>query len=118
LLLPTGQKVALPSAIEVSGDVLASATTLAGLVLVFLGATYTSYEAYPAIMRDTKVRARYRRRAWFGFAGFALALLAASAALLGKWLHEERSALAAIGLFGTAMVWVVVAAVLAVRDIR
>jgi hypothetical protein len=103
---------------EVSGDVVAAATVLAGLVLVFLGATSTSYESYPAVMRGPAVRKRFRFRAWFGFAGFALSLLAAFLALIGKWLHQECCVLTAMGLFVIALVWVLVAAVLSVRDIR
>jgi hypothetical protein len=101
--------VVIPSAMEVSGDVVTAATTLAGLVLVFLGATSTSYESYPAVMRDRAIRKRFRRRAWFGFAGFALSLLAAFLALEGKWLHHECSALVAFVLFAAALIWVLIA---------
>jgi hypothetical protein len=110
--------VAVPSAIEVSGDVVAAATTLAGLVLIFLGATVSSYESYDAIMRTVALRNRFRYRAWFAFTGFALTLFAAFFALIGKWLHQEWSALAALALFAIALVWVLVAAILSVRDIR
>jgi hypothetical protein len=110
--------VAVPSAMEVSGDVVAAAAVLAGLVLVFLGATSTSYEGYPPTLRSAHVRGRYRRRAWFGFTGFALSLLATFLALIGKWLHEEWCAFIAIILFVIALLWVLAAALLAVRDIR
>ena len=36
--------MAIPRAMEVSGDVVAAATTLAGLVLVFLGATFAKLQ--------------------------------------------------------------------------
>jgi hypothetical protein len=110
--------VAIPSAIEVSGDIVAAATALAGLVLVFLGATSTSYESYDPIMRDRAIRKRFRRRAWFGFIGFALSLLAVFFALIGKWLHQECSALAALAFFTIALLWILIAAVLSVRDIK
>jgi hypothetical protein len=103
---------------EVSGDVVTAAATLAGLVLVFLGATSTSFESYAPILRDDRIRRRFRRRGWFGFVGFALSLLAAFLGLIGKWLHQEFCALAALGLFAVALVWVLIAAVLSVRDIR
>jgi hypothetical protein len=74
---------------EVSGDIVSAATTLGGLVLVFLAATFASYESMPGTLRDKTVRKRFRRRAWFGFAGFAFALLAALLALFAKWLHHE-----------------------------
>jgi hypothetical protein len=105
----------IPSAIELSGDLVAAATTLAGLVLVFLGATYTSYQSYAPILRDRTVRDRFRRRAWFVFTGFALSLVAAFSALIGKWFHHEYFALAALLLFAVALLWVLMAAVLSVK---
>jgi hypothetical protein len=103
---------------EVSGDLVTAAATLAGLVLVFLGATSTSYESYAPVLRDARIRTRYRRRGWFGFTGFALSLLSAFLALIGKWLHQEWCAFAALVLFTVALLLVLVAAVLSVRDIR
>jgi tellurite resistance protein TehA-like permease len=113
-----GATLAMAGALEVSGDLIAAATTLAGLVLVFIGATSTGYEGYPAEMRDRALRKRFRRRAWFGFTGFALSVVAAFLALVGKWFHQEWSAFAAVALFIIALIWVIVAAYLSVRDIR
>lgn len=110
--------MAIPSAIEVSGDVVAAATTLAGLVLVFLGVTFTSYESYAPVQRGASLRARYKRRAWFIFIGFALAVLAALLALSGKWFHQECLALAAVIIFAVSSLWVVATAVMLVRDIQ
>jgi hypothetical protein len=103
---------------EVSGDVVAAATTLAGLVLVFLGVTYTSFESYAPVQRGPTLRARYKRRAWFIFTGFALAVFAALLALAGKWLHQECLSLAGLAIFTASSLWVVAAAVLLVRDIQ
>ena len=113
-----GATLAMAGALEVSGDLIAAAATLAGLVLVFIGATSTSYEGYPAEMRDRALRKRFRRRAWFGFTGFALSVVAAFLALVGKWFHQEWSAFTAAALFIIALIWVIVAAYLSVRDIR
>jgi hypothetical protein len=110
--------VAIPSAMEVSGDVAASATTLGGLVLVFLGATFAHYDSYDPIQRGREFRARSQRRAWFIFIGFALAVLAALLALFGKWLHNECLVLVAVAVFVISSLWVVAAAVLLVRDIK
>ena len=103
---------------DVSGDVIAAATTLAGLVLVFLGATSTSYESYAPILRNQTIRARFRRRGWFGFIGFMLSLCASALALAGKWLHIDCYVQAALMLFGVSLLWVLVAAFLSVRDIK
>src|SRR5262245_620127 len=110
--------VGIASAMDVSGDVAIAAAALAGLALVFLGATSTSYEAYPQVSRDYRVRARDLRRGWSAFIGFALSLLAAFSALIGKWLHEECCALAALALFCVGLLAVLVAGALSVRDIR
>jgi hypothetical protein len=110
--------VAVPSTIELGGDVLAAATTLAGLVLVFLAATVGRYESYDAVMRDKKFRDRFKRRAWFIFVGFALAVLSALLSLFGKWFHCEPLVLAAIVAFVIASLWVVSSAVAMVREIQ
>jgi hypothetical protein len=110
--------VAIPSAIEVSGDVVAAATTLAGLVLVFLGATVSSFESYDPIQRGPTLRTRYKRRAWFTFVGFVLSLLASVSALLGKWLGLECAAIAGLALFIVALVWVLFNALFFVREIK
>jgi hypothetical protein len=77
-------EVIVPSAFDVAGDVVAAATTLGGLVLVFLGAAVANYESYDRVMRTVALRNRYRRRAWLIFIGFVLAVIAALAALGGK----------------------------------
>jgi hypothetical protein len=64
----------MPSAISVAGDGAASATVLAGLILVFLGAIATSCDSY-AKQEQGAIRGRYQRHAWFTFVGFVLALL-------------------------------------------
>jgi len=110
-------RVAIPSPIEVSGDVIAAATALAGLILVFLGATSTSYDSYQKTEQGA-VRGRYQRRAWFAFVGFVLALLSAFLALLGKWFHQECASLAGIALFVVALGWVLFAALSSVREIK
>jgi tellurite resistance protein TehA-like permease len=117
-LLPLGLKVAIPSTLEVSGDVIAAAATLAGLILVFLGAISTSYDSYDALLRTRTLRARFQRRGWFAFVGFALALSATLLALLGKWFQCNAAVLAAIICFVVALIWALVAGALSVRDIK
>ena len=109
--------MAIPSAVEVSGDVITASTALAGLILVYLGATSTSYDSYEATERGA-VRGRYQRRAWFAFTGFALALTSVLLALIGKWLHQDCAALAALVLFAVALFWALLAALFSVREIR
>jgi peptidoglycan/LPS O-acetylase OafA/YrhL len=105
------------NAVNVTGDIVAAATALAGLTLVFLGGIATSFDQYDKQQQAT-VRGGYQRRAWFAFAGFALALLSAVVALVAKGLNNECGALIAAALLLLAFVWVMVAAIMAVLDIR
>jgi hypothetical protein len=107
----------IPDAVGISSDILAAATTLAGLVLVFLATEVTRYLATPGILRDTKMRAKYRRQARFTFLGFVLAVAAALFALFGKWFQYEPLSLAAAAAFVLSALWAVVAALRTVGEI-
>lgn len=107
----------IPAATGISSDILAAATTLAGLVLVFLAAEVTRYLATPGILRDTKMRAKYRGRAWFTFLGFLLAVAAALLALFGKWFQYEPLSLSAVAAFVLSALWAVIAAIRTVGEI-
>lgn len=107
----------MPSALPIAGEITGSATALAGLILVFLGATATAFDSYETREKST-VRPRYQRRAWFAFVGFALALVSALCALVAKWLTNECAGLAAFVLLVLALIWVLFAALSAVREIR
>ncbi|MBZ9737973.1 hypothetical protein [Mesorhizobium sp. CO1-1-4] len=71
--------------VSLASDLSGAAAALAGLILVFLGATVAAYDGYNATQQGTVV-ARYRRRAAFAFFGFVLSLLSAGLALAGQWL--------------------------------
>ena len=104
-------------AIGVAGDVATSAVALAGLILVFLGATAAGFDTYERIEKNA-VRGRYQRRAWFSYVGFLLSLLSAILAIIAKWLHNECLAAAAIWALFATFLWVAVAAIIVVRDIK
>jgi hypothetical protein len=112
-----GEGVALSGPMEVAGDVVAAATTLAGLILVFLAATVALYESLGATFQTVNVRKRYRVRAWFLFLGFALSLFAALFAILGKSLELQCLAAAGLVLFLIALGWVLAAALWTVLEI-
>lgn len=97
---------------------MAAATALAGLVLVFLGATSASYESYDPLLRVRNIRARFQRRAWFGFIGFCLALVTVILALYGKVTESITSVEIALVLFVIAIVWLLIAALFTVLDIK
>ena len=95
---------------------LSGGTALAGLLLVFLGAVATGFDAYPAPAGRTVV-SKYRRRAVTAAVGFAFSMLAAFVGLLSNWLPR---ALQIVGLasllvsFGVAA-WL---AYLTIQDIK
>jgi hypothetical protein len=107
----------MPSAVGLSGDIIAGGLALAGLILVFLGAISTSFAGYQKA-EQSAVRTRYQLRAWFAFAGLCLALLAAGLALLAKWAASDCAAVVALTFLVLSIVWVGVAAFLSVREIR
>lgn len=107
-----------PSAMELSSDVLAAATTLAGLVLIFLAATVGRYLSTPGLLKDTKTRANYRRRAWFVFWPFLSAVAAALFSLFGKWFQYEPLVFAAVVAFVLSALWAIAAAFRMVREIE
>lgn len=107
----------MPSAVNVAGEVASAATALAGLVLVFLGAIASSYGTYEKTAQAA-VRGRFQTRAWFAFVGLVLSLLAGLLAVVAKWLTNECAGLAAIVLLFIALIWVLLAALSAVREIR
>lgn len=107
----------MPSALPIMAEVAGSATALAGLVLVFLGALATAYDSYQPQEKNS-VKARYQKRVWFAFAGFVLALLSACFALFAKWFSNDCSAIAAVVLMVLALIFVLIAAYSAVREIK
>jgi TRAP-type C4-dicarboxylate transport system permease large subunit len=107
----------MPSALDITGDVASASAALAGLILVFLGAIGTSFDGYER-QEQNSVRSRYQRRAWFAFVGLAFALLAIFLALIGKWTKFECAALASLALLFLSLVWVLLAALSAVREIK
>ena len=59
-------------------------SALAGLILVFLGATLNAYDSYDAVAKPA-VKARYRQRAVLAFAGFLASLVSAVLAFVAGW---------------------------------
>ncbi len=104
--------------LDVSGDVVGAASALAGLVLVFLGATSASYKSYDPLLRVKNIRARFRWRAWFGFIGLCLALLTVALALYGKVTESITAVEIALSIFVIAIGWLLIAALFSVLDIK
>lgn len=102
---------------EIAGDVASSSGTLAGLILVYIGALATGFGAFEATERRS-VAGSYQRRAWFAYVGFVLFLISVALAVLGKWLAVDGMAVGALALLIVGLAWVLVTATLTVMDIK
>lgn len=67
---------------RVAFQILVAGNTLAGLTLVFLGHTASSFDSYGADQQSPRVKRRHQVRAWLAFGGLVLSLVAASCGLL------------------------------------
>ena len=102
---------------EVAGDIVASGSALSGLILVYIGSLSTSFGAYQTQERRT-VLGSYQRRAWFAFVGLVLFLLSALLGLVGKWLDLGCAVVGALTFLLVGFGWLLIVAVLTVREIR
>jgi len=103
--------------IELSGDVVAGASALAGLFLVYVGNVGLAFEGYDRTAKTT-VRPGFQKRAWLGVTGILLAMLSVGLALAGKWAGNNLAVAAAVALLFVALLVGLAIAVVAVRDIR
>lgn len=100
------------------GLVFSGSTALAGLILVFLGSVFNTFDGYEK-QAQSRVAGRFKRRAWVSFLGFLCALGSAAFALF----HELGLAQCvffpiSLGFLALAAALVVGMAVFAVRDIK
>jgi hypothetical protein len=103
--------------VELAGDVVTGASALAGLFLVYLGNVTAAFSTFEKQQQVT-VRASYQLRGWLAFVGIVLAILAASLALVAKWLNSQFVGADAIVLLLAALLWGAGLALVAVRDIQ
>jgi hypothetical protein len=103
--------------LSVAGDIAGAGAALAGLTLVFLGATASAYEGYGATEQPA-VKDLYQSRARFAFGGFILSLTACLLALAGKWHSSELLVSWAGGALILAFLIVLIAAWQTVRAIK
>ena len=102
---------------EIAGDVASSSGTLAGLILVYIGALATGFGGFEPQERRT-VAGSYQKRAWFAYVGFVLFLMSVALALTGKWLAVDGLPVAALALLIFGLAWVLVTATLTVLEIK
>lgn len=72
---------------EIASQIVSSASVLAGLLLVFLGAVFSAFNSYDAEQKSY-VRRTYQWRGATAFVGFVCSVLAAGGALLSSWFQS------------------------------
>lgn len=92
------------NSISIAGESVASATALAGLILVYLGSLVASYEGFQPQERRA-VKSGFQRRAWVAFVGLIISLFAALLGVLGKWLPNECVADVSTVMLLLAFIW-------------
>lgn len=107
----------MTSAIGLGGDVIAGASALAGLFLVYLGNVAIGFDGYDTLQKPS-VRSRFQIRAWLAFAGIVFAVFSVALALVGKWTANGLLADDAAALLLLALVWAVGIALIAALDVR
>lgn len=103
--------------VALASDVVAGATALAGLMLVYIGNVSSAFAAFTREQQST-VRAAHQIRVWLAFVGFISAVTAAGLALIGKWMNSGYIAGASVILLLLALIWGAGAAFMAAWDVR
>jgi len=104
-------------ALGATGEVVASGTALAGLMLIYIGIQVTNYGSYTATERKT-VKPKFLLRASLAAIGVASALIAAALGLIAKTLNNQCLAGWAVSVAVVAFVWTILVAVANVREIK
>src|SRR5437870_4089480 len=97
----------------------AMGTALAGLILVFLGISITSWERYE-VTEQKPVRAKYQRRVWLGFLGMLFSLVAAILGLVALGMSNQASELVidwALLCLAVSVVCVLIIAIMLLSEI-
>lgn len=97
--------------IEIVHDIMAAATTLAGLLIVFLGGIVARYEGLDEKQRKA-VGPAYRKRGALAFTGFLAASCSAGISILAHALANNTLAELAAALLILAFVAIISAAIL------
>lgn len=106
----------MAAASEISGDIAAAGSAIAGLLLVYVGSLSASFGGFQP-QEKRSVKAAYQRRAWFALIGLLLCLGAVGGSILGKWLCLSWLTIVSLALLLAGLGWVAVTGVLTVWEI-
>ncbi len=112
----SGGKTVLSPA-EFAGNLATAATSMAGLLLVFIGATNTSFKGYDTASQRA-VAPKFKLRGLLALGGFLLALVAAVLSLVGRWNDGVSYVEGAVVCLILAFLIASIAAIITVLDIR
>jgi hypothetical protein len=104
-------------ALPLAGDIIAASAALAGFILVYLSALATGYATFPREARNA-VRASYRTRAWFAFAGILFSVSASATATLAKFNASPLVAGISLFLFALTLFWAILSAAFLALEIE
>jgi hypothetical protein len=102
--------------VDIGGDVAAASGAFAGLILVFFGASLSSFDAYSEEQRGN-VRNIYRLRAWPAFAALVAAILSCGLSLYGKAAGSVCAVGWSCGLLAFAGVAILVLGIVSLKEI-
>lgn len=109
--------MSVPSALDITADVIVAATALAGFIFVYLGSVAASFDSYEKTAQKS-VLGRFQAKAWLSFVGFVFALVSALLALTGEWFKQECLAVSSVVLLLVAFAFVLYVALATVREIK
>jgi hypothetical protein len=107
----------MADSVLLASDVVAGATALAGLILVYIGNVSSAFAAFTREQQST-VRVAHQVRVWLAFVGFISAVTAAGLALIGKWMNSGYAVGASVILLLLALTWGAGTAFMAAWDVR
>jgi hypothetical protein len=102
---------------DLAGDLVGAATTLAGLMLVFLGGLYNSLHGQDAAARASNLPV-YRRRAFATFGAFMVAVLSTLIAIIAHAAESAPLTLLSAALLVLVLLWLLVAASFLLQGFR
>lgn len=104
--------------LAVSGEVATAGTALAGLIIIYIGALATAFEARNPGGERNAVRLKFLARAWLAFVGFMFAASSALLSVVGKWITSPCASNVSVWLLLLAFVAAVFATVQTIREMH
>lgn len=102
---------------DLAGTVASAGATIAGLLLIFLGAAAGSFATYDKGAQRS-VLDKFRWRAWIALIGFIAAAMATCLAILGSYFASVELVRGGLSFLFVSLIYVLCAAVLSLAEIK